>query len=788
MLAMYKSSRVVDDTRSYAVQVMVWVDGSVQGSAGPVDGIDTWATSGPGSFARAAHDGKTPAGEPNSDWPGGEQTILSDLLAYVPIDSTATCEGTPHLLGEWSLPKQDNLEVVCCSPCPIGSILSAQRCQCDAGYTGLGLSRRRLLATSSSTGGEGASSSTAIPTSTTPAVSQMPRTSSGSMAMTSSSGTSSATLLTTPTPSLYPCMACGMGKYKNLTGPAECVDCPQGSYSSRIAATSATECLLCPAFSWSPDGAVNVKNCTCPVGYTGPDGGVCDACDTGKFKNVNGTGSCQMCIMGLYSDLPGQTACRECPAGSMSVAGSASCTFNVVDLKVSSSIDANLTTFRRLQGRIMEAYAVVIGVQQSAVKLISAREAPKELGFFRRLFASANVTNITVIDVLVTIPKVSVADSVHRLEQNLTVYLRENGLPVVELKTITQTCGAGAQPDPVSTQCVPCRRGSYKFKSDNSSCLPCVTNSSTAEEGALLVEHCVCNAGYYSSEKLDENVSCSECGLGYFCTGNQSRSPCPVGTYGSASTLPMRSSCRLCPVRTSSFLASFRKDNCSCDKGYTGSAGPNFTACVACDVGFYKPVVGDNIDCTPCAEGKYQGAVASRSDNCSACPANSWSPEGSPLNWNCTCEAGHTGLNGMPCVACSAGTYKQSNGSAPCEDCGAGTYSLQAATGCELCPGNTFSGVVAAPSPDTCESCPDFSTSPVKSVAFENCTCIPGTYPQGVQCIPCRKCSQEKSIYRFNRAACLPCSGQENHEKYAGQGQLEEFTCQGSDVKYWCVP
>lgn len=344
--------------------------------------------------------------------------------------------------------------------------------------------------------------------------------------------------------------------------------------------------------------------------------------------------------MGTYLGFPGQTACTVCPAGTVSGAASTAksmCTYNGVDVEVSSNIAVNLTTFRRLEGRILSAYATVLGLHRSAVKLLSAREIQKSSGFFRRLLFAANMTNITQIDVQVTVPLEFVEQSLKRLQQNLTAYMEAHGLPTTTLSAILQTCGAGAEPKSDTMKCGPCSRGFYKFKSDNTSCLPCNINSSTVAVGAILLERCVCNAGYYSTETLGVNTSCLVCGLGHFCIGNQSRSVCPVGTYGSAPTLPMRSSCRLCPARTTSLAGSEKKTNCSCDKGYTG---PDFSACEACAAGFYKPVVGDEVNCTACVEGKYLDKIASKSDNCSSCR---------------TCRARPSVGSGVSTVACAVG-------------------------------------------------------------------------------------------------------------------------------------
>jgi len=43
------------------------------------------------------------------------------------------------------------------------------------------------------------------------------------------------------------------GKYKAAVGSEQCID-------------------ACPSFTWSPQGSINLTDCTCNVGYTGPDG------------------------------------------------------------------------------------------------------------------------------------------------------------------------------------------------------------------------------------------------------------------------------------------------------------------------------------------------------------------------------------------------------------------------------------------------------------------------------------------------------------------------------------
>ena len=42
----------------------------------------------------------------------------------------------------------------------------------------------------------------------------------------------------------------------------------------------------------------NASDCKCNAGHTGPDGGTCDACEAGKYKNTTGSADCSTCPAG----------------------------------------------------------------------------------------------------------------------------------------------------------------------------------------------------------------------------------------------------------------------------------------------------------------------------------------------------------------------------------------------------------------------------------------------------------------------------------------------------------
>ena len=89
---------------------------------------------------------------------------------------------------------------------------------------------------------------------------------------------------------------------------------------------------------------------------------------------------------------------------------------------------------------------------------------------------------------------------------------------------------------------------------------------------------------------------------------------------------------------------------------------------------------------------------------------------------SCVCDAGFTGPDGGPCVACVTGKYKVSNGSAACAGCVAGQYQPESAaisaSSCITCAADTFSNATAT----VCTACPTgFKALPGASTVQDCC-------------------------------------------------------------------
>jgi hypothetical protein len=244
-------------------------------------------------------------------------------------------------------------------------------------------------------------------------------------------------------------------------------------------------------------------------------------------------------------------------------------------------------------------------------------------------------------------------------------------------------------------------------------CLGCAANT-LSPPGTPDILHCICRPGHTGPN----GGPCSPCSAGTFKVGNGSAgcTECPAGTYSDAQGAVSVGTCEQCPTASHSPAGSSNLFNCSCSAGYTGPP----TACVGCSPGLFKTAAGSS-PCLPCAPGTYSSEYA-QPGNCSACPANTFSPPSSDGLLKCICNAGYSGSDGSACEECPMGAYKSLNGSAACTDCAQGKYSM----------------ALAAASSSVCLACPQNTNSLLRSSNITNCTCNKGyTGPDGMSCIAC---------------------------------------------------
>ena len=121
------------------------------------------------------------------------------------------------------------------------------------------------------------------------------------------------------------CLDCEAGKYQTEHGAEECFECAAGKYSEILAARDPSTCLNCTQNSVSPSGSSLPTHCECNIGYTGPNGGLCEACVPGTFKPSIGSLKCTECGVGKYNmarAARSEDYCTSCPSSSVSASGS----------------------------------------------------------------------------------------------------------------------------------------------------------------------------------------------------------------------------------------------------------------------------------------------------------------------------------------------------------------------------------------------------------------------------------------------------------------------------------
>ena len=112
------------------------------------------------------------------------------------------------------------------------------------------------------------------------------------------------------------CTDCAAGTYAESVAVTSCTKCLAGQYSNATGQTTVSTCKNCPLNSNSIAGSYAADRCQCNVGFTGPGGEVCTACELGTYKISTGSGPCIFCELGKFST--STTSCAGCVAGTYS--------------------------------------------------------------------------------------------------------------------------------------------------------------------------------------------------------------------------------------------------------------------------------------------------------------------------------------------------------------------------------------------------------------------------------------------------------------------------------------
>jgi len=348
------------------------------------------------------------------------------------------------------------------------------------------------------------------------------------------------------------------------------------------------------------------------------------------------------------------------------------------------------------------------------------------------------------------------------------------------------SCGAGKysakNAQTAESTCTSCWTGTYsEILARTTACTKCYGNSTTLIPGNTVISACKCNPGYTG----EDGVSCSACSAGTVKTrlGSASCTQCDTGKY--SGTLARTTRCDSCHVYSTTLNPeSTAITDCICNPGYTGVDG---VSCSACSAGTFKTsAIAGNASCSACPIGTHSGSLA-RTTDCNACHGNSTTlNSSSTVITDCICNPGYTGVDGVSCAACVAGTFKISTGSVNCTLCGTGkfsgaiaaandvcqacamgTYSAQlgnkAQSDCDNCPTGTFSAALAASDVSTCILCDvaeyQMSTGAININACMQCPLGEGFIYNGSANASCVRCFPGSYKDTESMQSCTLCSG-----------------------------
>ena len=510
--------------------------------------------------------------------------------------------------------------------------------------------------------------------------------------------------------SLAACTACPAGTYSiaiGATNSSVCTNCPANTYSGTVGATGAGTCLNCSANAVSGTGSVVIAACVCNVGATGPNGGPCSLCATGKYKTVNGTAACTSCSAGTYSGIVGANAsdvCVACADNSSSVLGSSvvtACTCN----------------------------AGATGPNGGPCSLCVP-------GKYKNVIGNTNCT--------------SCAAGTYMAGVGATVCLSCAANADADAPRVECRCNAGASGN--GSLCTLCVAGKYKGATGNDTCLDCGVNTYSATVGASgagaclnctsnavswagsgIIGACLCDAGATGPN----GGACSLCATGKYKTvnGTANCTDCWAGSYSGTLGANSSETCLSCTDNSNSVGGSSLITSCVCN---AGASGANGGPCSLCMPGKYKTVSGTSV-CLNCSANTFSTVIGATSVFvCSNCGANSQSVGSSVV---CVCNAGYTGPDGGVCLPCVSGTFKTGIGSAECT----------------LCANDTFSGVAASTDASVCQPCQTNAISAAGSVGQEYCYCNPGyAHLEGIH--SCRQCTPGTYNSQLAQRACSNCT------------------------------
>jgi hypothetical protein len=404
------------------------------------------------------------------------------------------------------------------------------------------------------------------------------------------------------------CTACGMGRYKEVSGESSCTACVINS-DSLSGSTSVSDCRCDPGYF----GTLNypAAQCSaCPHGFykTSPGTALCNACPSYSnttyrsstdvsncLCNVGYTGTlntvgdhCAACLPNTYKDSAGTAPCSDCAPHSSSNASSTSVSNCLCNPGFQGNLSsANATCMQCMSGKYKQLLGTAVcntctpnSGTNGTMGSMQVSDCLCDTGFTGTL---TSMNSTCVLCGVATFKEFIGTAGCSSCPLHSTTAVIAS-VPSISKRQCLCLPGYEGTLDPnTNASCAACLPNTYKNSTGTTACVACANHSSTMSHmNASSVTHCLCNKGYQGA-LTDANSICTAC---------------VANTYKQTSGT---SQCATCTHHATTIgeTGSTSVSNCLCDPGYTGVLSSPSTVCLKCSVDTYKALAGVS-PCTIC--------------------------------------------------------------------------------------------------------------------------------------------------------------------------------------------
>ena len=384
-----------------------------------------------------------------------------------------------------------------------------------------------------------------------------------------------------------PCVACVVGKYKDVIATENCTDCLSGTYSTVVGATSNSVCEDCPSDTSSLPGSYSISDCHCAPGF-----------EMTRWSDTGATSKCYV-YAAWPSEVPkleprwGQHPdCPNPPCGvpdcDDSYPGAGDTTYNVYVAVTNPLLFNSYENYEMLCSNGYSRQYILWWYPEGHDIAASGWINTPEITFTACMEACNDFSDTLVPDGCTAIA---------------------TGSQPTPGKCVA--CAAGKYKAHVGAEldaCVVCPEDTYQPATGSTSCIACPSNSNSPR-GTNKNTSCICNSGYSGPN----GGPCIACQPSTYkpTNGSDACTTCPTGKFSS------------------------------------GVAATSSAACSYCLPGQYSTDASatSNLGCRDCPSGTFQHPLGTQ---CVTCPPSTTSPERSANFANCTCKSGYIDLRPDP--------------------------------------------------------------------------------------------------------------------------------------------